>query len=176
MTSIALIHLRDPAALRHLSVLLAGDSFGNHVEMHHVVTGRCLMTLRAIEGFRRRMLKLLNGPLRGRVTARTVRSENSNVPILRRVARLAIESHLEGSQVGMVCGRRGACRMGGHPLLQLIRGLGIDSSYGVEFTQADACESLVIHLSEVRLSASMFDVALRAVIDTRVKCRRLPLQ
>ena len=48
MASLALIDLGYSAALRYPLILLPRDLLRHHVEMHHVVAGRCLMTLRGL--------------------------------------------------------------------------------------------------------------------------------
>ena len=48
MAAIALVHLRWPAASGYLRIFLSGDLLRNHVEVHHVVTRRSLVALRAV--------------------------------------------------------------------------------------------------------------------------------
>ncbi len=47
MAAIALIRLRGAAALGDLRILLAGDFFRDHVEVHHVVAWWGLVALSA---------------------------------------------------------------------------------------------------------------------------------
>ena len=49
-------------ALLDFGMHLSGHHFGHHFEMHHVMTGRRLMTLRALLRPRRRMQKPGNLP------------------------------------------------------------------------------------------------------------------
>ena len=104
VTPIALIHLRDAAALRHASVLLTRNSFGHHVEMHHVVARGRLVALRARERIWGRMLKLLNSPLRGCMAVGAVRSKQSHMSIFRPMTRPTIQRHLQRSEVRVASG------------------------------------------------------------------------
>ena len=61
-------------ALVHGGMLLTGDHSVHH-EVHHVVTWRCLVTLCAFLGRRRRMQELSNPPGIQRVTAGTIAPE-----------------------------------------------------------------------------------------------------
>ena len=64
MAAITLVHLSWPAASGDLRIFLSGDLFRNHVEVHHVMTGGRLMTLRAGLRVGRGVPELGEGPLR----------------------------------------------------------------------------------------------------------------
>ena len=55
-------------ALVDLCVVLAGDSFVHHLEVHHVVAWRRLMALRAVLGSRRGVEEPCNSPTGGLMT------------------------------------------------------------------------------------------------------------
>ena len=57
VASIALVHLSRAAALGHLRIFLAHNLLRDHVEVHHIVTRRSLVALRAIKRARRGMAK-----------------------------------------------------------------------------------------------------------------------
>jgi hypothetical protein len=81
-------------ALGHIRVLDTRDSLGDHLEMAHVVAGRCAMALSTIRRARRRMAVLREGPGTRAVTAAAVTPELSRVSILAIVASIAVEKPL----------------------------------------------------------------------------------
>ena len=76
------------------SIRRTRNSLGNHLEMHHVVTRRRLMTLRATRRARRRVNEAGDCPLRRAVTLRAVLPEQLEVRVFVRVATRAVQSHL----------------------------------------------------------------------------------
>ena len=67
MATITLVHLSWPAASGYLRIFLSRDFLRNHFEVHHVMAGGRLMTLRARLRGGRRMAELGDGPFRGGV-------------------------------------------------------------------------------------------------------------
>lgn len=67
MAAITLVNLNGPAAAGDLRIFLSGDLFRNHFKVHHVMTGRRLMALRAGLRGGRRVTELRDRPLRRRV-------------------------------------------------------------------------------------------------------------
>ena len=65
----------------------SGHLCRNHLEVHHVVARRCLMTLTAIIRRRRRVLILGNCPAIGRMALGAIAAKESLVPIVVGMAR-----------------------------------------------------------------------------------------
>ena len=85
-------------------VRLAGDACGNHLEMHHVVAGRGLMTLGAVHRIGGRMSELGNGPTVGGMTLRTALAEQFEMTVVVGMTRGTIETRLRDGDSAM---RRG---------------------------------------------------------------------
>lgn len=122
VASIALVHLSRAATLRHLSIFLPGNPFRDHVEVHHIVTWRRLVTLGAIKRARRGMAKSGDGPLCRPVALRTVGSKKTAVAIFGAVAARTVQCHFQRCHRRLVGQRRrhGDLADPGH---QLIGGL-----------------------------------------------------
>ncbi len=91
VTAVALTDFDFAATPRDLRVFLAGNGFGDHVEMHHVVTWGGLMALGAGGRVRRRVLVALDCPFRSRMALGTILAKQPEVPVLGRMASQAIE-------------------------------------------------------------------------------------
>ena len=77
--------------LTYLRVFNSGDFLGNHVEMHHVVTRRRLMTLSAVARCGGRVSKFWNRPRICPVALRAISTEQAKVFVFRPVTTRAIE-------------------------------------------------------------------------------------
>ena len=176
MAALTLAHFNRPTTPGNPRILLAGNPLRNHVEVHHVVAGRCLVTLRAIGRSRGRMPELRNGPLLRRMTARTVFSEQSRVRLLGRMAALAIQCAFERADLGVSCRRRLSDRKFVEPLEQL-RSLAHVACRRVQFQshQSHTGQRDVVHAPQIGISALMLDVALGALLDLGMKRGRLAL-
>lgn len=80
--------------LVYLSMLPTGNTPVHHLEMHHVVTRRCLMALRAVFRSRRWVQEWGNPPSRGRMTVRAVPPKQLPMRITVAVAACAVELRL----------------------------------------------------------------------------------
>lgn len=80
--------------LVHLSMFPAGNTPVNHLEMHHVVTRRCLMALRTVFRSWRRVQEWRNPPGRSRMTVCAVPSKQLAMRITVAVAACAVELRL----------------------------------------------------------------------------------
>ena len=78
-------------ALPWVRVLNSRDLFGDHMKMLHVMARRCLMTLRAVLGFRSRVSVAWDFPGAKGVTVGTGLPEERPVGIFRPVTRGAIK-------------------------------------------------------------------------------------
>lgn len=85
MTKVALVNLR---------IWLTRQWHGHHFKVHHIVTWRRLVALRAFGRAGRRMAERRHCPLRRRVTLGTGATEQSLMTVLRRVAARTIEHRL----------------------------------------------------------------------------------
>ena len=94
--------LMTKKALIHFGVRLSRDRRRHHRKVHHVVARRRLMTLRALGRARRRMDKLGDGPLGGRMALHAVDTEETLVTVLGRMAAGAVEHRLVGAPTRMV--------------------------------------------------------------------------
>ncbi len=79
-------------ALVHLGLLHASGRHGNHLEVHHEMARRSLVTLGTVEGCGRGMAEFRNGPCDRPVTLRAVLAEETAMPILVPVTRGAIQN------------------------------------------------------------------------------------
>ena len=78
-------------ALIHLGFLHVCDLHRHHLEMHHVVAGRGLVTLRAGLRTGRWMPEIWESPLGGGVALRTVVAKQAVVPVFGGVAARAVQ-------------------------------------------------------------------------------------
>ena len=78
---------------------LAGYLLGDHVEMHHVVTGRGLVALGAVQRGRGWMTKLRERPGGCGVAGCAVVAEQLEVAVVVLMAHGTIENHLMGGKV-----------------------------------------------------------------------------
>ena len=175
MAAITLVHLSWPAAFGYLRIFLSGDLFRNHVEVHHVVARRGLMTLGARLRRGRRVTELGDGPLRCRVARSAIGAEQTYVPVLGLVTCCAVQQRFFGLQIGV--GRLLQGGVGffepafdcGHVNAGLLR-------LSFELLEADAREGDVIHFRRGRHTALVFEMAGGARVDLGVKGGRLALQ
>ena len=86
-------------ALADLRVRLARDAHRNHLEVHHVMAWRGLVTLAAGLRDGRRVAEFRDRPLRRAVTSRAVRAEESHVAVFGLVARCAVEQRFFPEQL-----------------------------------------------------------------------------
>lgn len=93
-------------ALIDLGIFHARHTHRYHSEVLHIVAGRSLMALRAIERFRRGMAKPGHFPCHGDVALRTLLTEQSLMTIFGGVTSGAIERGLEGGGPGREWRRR----------------------------------------------------------------------
>ena len=107
VAAIALVDLNIFATPAALSVISSGNFLVNHFEVHHVMTWRRLVALRAIRRTRRRMNEAGDCPLRRAVTLRAVLPEQLEVRVFVRVATRAVQSHLLCRDLRV----RGACAL-----------------------------------------------------------------
>lgn len=83
-------------ALVDLCVLLAGDTFVHHLEVHHVVAWRRLMALRAVLGSRRGVQEPCNSPTGGLMTVAAFPAEQIPMRLAVAVTACAIQPVLFG--------------------------------------------------------------------------------
>ena len=81
-------------ALVYGGMLLAGDHSVHHNEMHHIMTWRCLVALRAFLGRRRRMQELSDSPRIQGVTAGAIAPKQAAMRLTIAVTVGAIETCL----------------------------------------------------------------------------------
>lgn len=101
MASKTLVNLHAAAARFDARIFLARYPFRHHFEVHHVVAGRCLVTLSTVPGIGGRVLELRNGPSNRTVTARAIRTKQPHVAIPRRMTGLTVKRRLQGRHLRM---------------------------------------------------------------------------
>lgn len=151
-------------ALTNVRVRLIGDSLRDHRKMLHIMARRCLMALGAILRARAGVLKRRNRPLVCGVAGSTVLIEQSEVFVFRRVAGSAVETGFERRDERMTFRQKRVVRLmfNVRPARSQIR--------------ADSRQRFVVHPTQIRVRAPVFDVAGGAVIDICVKGGRLSLK
>lgn len=100
--------------LIHACVRFTSDAGRDHLEVHHVVAGRCLMALGTVHRARRWVTELGNCPLVGRVALGAILTEQLEVAIVVRVASRAVQGRFAGRDVRV---RRGGAIGPGDKLL-----------------------------------------------------------
>ena len=143
-------------ALLDFRVWFAGDLRGHHVEVHHVVTGRRLVALRAVSGLRGGMTKRRNRPHLRAMALRAVTSHESEVGVFVAVARGAVEKCFTTGQAGLEPQGSRRARVGFHVRFESAPRLCVAF---LERSEAQAREDVVVHHGQVRRYALMLDVA-----------------
>ena len=83
-------------ALVDLRMLLTGNSFVHHLEVHHVVAWRRLMALRAVLGSGRWVQEACNSPAAGLMTVAALSAEQVPVRLAVAVTACAVQPGLFG--------------------------------------------------------------------------------
>ena len=159
-------------ALVDTGVRLTSNTRRNHLEVHHVVTRRRLMALRAILGGGRRMLELSNRPAIRRVALSAILTEQLEMAVVVRVASRAVQRRFFNADVFV----RRVASMG--PGSQQCSGGLVFGVRGVlvKLSHANLYQCLVIHVGRPHAQAPVLQVALGATADTRMERRGLSLQ
>ncbi len=82
----AVVTLLDPG------MRFTGDAGGNHLEVFHVMRGRCLVALGAVGRTWRRMPEFRNRPFIRRVAFRAIPAEELEMAVVIRMARCTIQN------------------------------------------------------------------------------------
>ena len=99
MTPVTLGRLGRSTASGNPLIFLAGNLLRNHVDVHHIVTRRCLVALSAVQIAGSWMLKSGNPPIDGQVALGAVFAEETQVPVFGGVASIAVKSLTRGTLI-----------------------------------------------------------------------------
>lgn len=153
-------------ALVHVSMFLPRNCSGDHLKVLHVMARWCLMALRTIPRRRRRMKKSGDAPCGCFMTSGAVAYKQLPVRIAGAVTSREVQAVLLG-----VPGHSHA-EKGGHVLHHLARDARMARRICRQM-RADAQERSMIHLGWP-IGRLVLDMAAAAILDVRVKRRRLP--
>ena len=178
MATIALVDLYIVATWISGSIRVACDRFRNHLEVHHIVARRRLVTLRTICRPRRRVLELGDGPLRRRVALRAIGPKEFHVPVLIRVTAGAIQNHLFGRDVLVLHSRpfRGAVLLDPSEKPGARISCSVISRVSFQIAQSELRQRKMIHIRRSPIFALMLNMTPVASLNVGMKCSRLTLQ
>lgn len=153
-------------------VRFSRDACRDHLEVHHVMARRCLMTLSTIGRVGRGVPVFGNRPSIGCVALRTILTEQREMTVVVSVTGDTMESCLTYRNVRVWCSAgmiRGDQRRSQCTAFRICRVV-------AHLSQSNRHHSFVVHVRRSMGDPLMLPMTLRATTDTGMKRRRLSLQ